>query len=137
MQSKDHDVKFDCRGTLFTGSRSNLTFYDDSALSVLLSGNHFIDMNCDAIKIDRNPRNFKHLILFLENGRKSPDVTPENGDFIVCLNDEFIFWNISLPLYDSLILINPLDRLFVQNELVESRSLKLLFRATKHKFRAK
>ena len=110
MESKDHDVKFDCRGTFFTGLRSNLTFYKDSALSALLSGNHLVEMNSDAIKIDRNPRIFKHLLLFLENGRKPPEVTPENGDFIVCLNEEFEFWYFPLPLYDSLILTDPLDR---------------------------
>lgn len=130
-------IKFDCRGTIFTAKKENLMFYEDSALAILLSGNHYITMENDAIQVDRNPRIFKFLIEFLENGRKVPEVTEENGDFITCLKDEFIFWAIPVPIYNSLVLSDPDDRLFVQDELVEGRDLKLLYRATKHKFRAK
>ena len=137
MESDDQIIKFDCRGTQFTCSKTNIDFFEDSALSILVSGNHFVTMEDDVIKVDRNPRIFKHLIEFLENGRKIPEVTAENGDFIVCLGEEFTFWDIPITLYDSVILTDPEDRKYVNDELVEGRPLKLLYRATNYKCRSR
>ena len=59
------------RGTYFLISKRLLTSVPDSALEAFFSGRHQVELVDEKIFVDRDPKIFRQLIIYLHSGMKT------------------------------------------------------------------
>jgi hypothetical protein len=84
------------------------------------------------VLIDRDPSIFKYILIYLINGHQIPKIKDQN--ITNKIKEEFNFWNIQI-LYDSKIIL-PETYEFIDEVLIDGKSLELLYRGSVDGFKA-